>query len=415
MAIPATQRGRTPCANQLRSTSRLALTSIVTLLPIVCSPVFAATAPHKAGLGATLTAADGGEIFGFDIDQNGNDGVLASSQDVNDNGETLVSVETFDQDTGKITKSFARKMGTHLSYGVDGIFTGDVGLVTRFFTPTNSPHDAATRTYELMNPVTANKFTGKWTPPIKDLSVLQAAENQATGTSVLFAIELKNNDKPDLIVSNVAANSFGNVIHLDPDLFGGADGPQLGLYSAANEAVIALSPDAGAVGEPGEAPINVVINLSTGASTQFNGFNNGTFGAGEVNGLAVDPNTGIGATTTELNAQVEFYNMASETGVSAAQLPCTGPEDEAFSGGGVAVDQVNKLFLVAAPDACDDGNVGAIEVYDESGKFIEAIKGFTGFPVGGPPFVINPDKRMGWALGTAAGGKSLAELQQFFY
>jgi hypothetical protein len=393
----------------------LALTSIVTFLPIICPPAFAATAPHKPGLGATLTTADGGEIFGFDIDQNGSDGVLASSQDVNDNGETLVSVETFDQDTGKITRSFAKKLGNHISYGVDGIFTGDVGLVTRFFTPTNSPHDGATRTYELMNPVTANKFTGSWTPPIKDLSVLQAAENQSTGTSVLFAIELKKNDNPDLIVSNVAANSFGNVIHLDPNLFGGGNGPQLGQYSAANEAVIALSPDGGAVGQPGVAPINVLINLSSGATTQFNGYNNGMFGAGFVNGLAVDPNTGIGATTTELNAQVEFYNMATETGVNAVQLPCTDSVDQSFSGSEVAVDQVNKLFLVAAPYACDDGNEGAVVVYDENGNFIETIAGFKGFPVGGPPFVINPGKRMGWALGTIPGGASFTELQQFFY
>jgi len=245
--------------------------------------------------------------------------------------------------------------------------------------------------------------------------VLQAAENQSTGTSVLFAIELKKNDNPDLIVSNVAANSFGNVIHLDPNLFGGGNGPQLGQYSAANEAVIALSPDGGAVGQPGVAPINVLINLSSGATAQFNGYNNGMFGAGFVNGLAVDPNTGIGATTTELNAQVEFYNMATETGVNAVQLPCTDSVDQSFSGGEVAVDQVNKLFLVAAPYACDDGNEGAVVVYDENGNFIETIAGFKGFPVGGPPFVINPGKRMGWALGTIPGGASFTELQQFFY
>jgi len=410
MAVPSTQCDRTTYARQRLTTLRLAFTSIVTFFPVFCLPTFAAAA-HKAGLGATLTTADGGEIFGFYVDQNGTDGVLASIKTVNSNGEALTSVETFAQDTGEITKSFAKQLGTHSTYAVDGIFTGDVGLVTHFTTPTNSPFGAARRTYELMNPVTAGKFTGQWTPPIKDLSVLQAAENQSTGTSVLFAIELKNNDKPVLIVSNVAANSFSNVIHLNPNLFGGADGPNLGLYSAANEAVIALSPDAGAVGEPGVAPINVLINLSTGETTQFNGFNNGMFGAGDVNGLAVDPNTGIAATTTELNAQVEFYNLANQTGVNAVQLPCTNSVDQAFSGGGVAVDPVNKLFLVSAPNACGAGNVGAIEVYDESGNFIETIGGFTAPPVGGPPLVINPSERMGWALI----GVGFTQLQQFFY
>jgi hypothetical protein len=353
------------------------------VVPICCPPASAAP-DHKAGLGATLTAADGGEIFGFDIDRNGTDGVLASAQLINGKGALLVSVETFDQDTGKIIKSFARQSGTQVSYAFDAIFAGHAGLVTRFFIPTNSPHDAATRTYELMNPVTANRFTGPWTPPIKDLSVLQVAPDQSGTTSVLFAIELKNHDNPDLIVSDVAANSFSKVIHLDPVLFGGGNGPQLGQYSAANEAVIALSPDGGAVGEPGVAPINVLIDLNTGAATHFRGYNKGPHGAGSVNGLAVDPNTGIAATTTVLNAQVSFYDLAARKGVNAVQLPCTGSLDELSSGSEVAVDPVNKLFLVAAPDACGGSGQGAIVLYDETGAFIETIAGFKGFPVGGP-------------------------------
>ena len=38
----------------------------------------------------------GGQIFGFDIDQNGTEGVLSESQDLN-NGNVLAAVETFDQ------------------------------------------------------------------------------------------------------------------------------------------------------------------------------------------------------------------------------------------------------------------------------------------------------------------------------
>ncbi len=55
-----------------------------------------------------------------------------------------------------------------------------------------------------------------------------------------------------------------------------------------------------------------------------------------------------------------------------------------------------------------------MEVYDENGNFIEAISGFTGSPVGGPPFSINPNKRMGWALGSTNGG-SFNQLLQFYY
>ena len=62
--------------------------------------------PPKVGLGPILSTADGGQIFGFDINQKGNDGVLATSQTINPNGLTLVSMETFDATTGKITKVF---------------------------------------------------------------------------------------------------------------------------------------------------------------------------------------------------------------------------------------------------------------------------------------------------------------------
>ncbi len=63
---------------------------------------------RTVGLGKVLTTKDGGQIFGFDINQHGDDGVLASAQTVDGDGDALVSVETFDQNSGKITKSFAK-------------------------------------------------------------------------------------------------------------------------------------------------------------------------------------------------------------------------------------------------------------------------------------------------------------------
>src|SRR5690242_4745159 len=85
------------------------------------------------GLGAVLTSQDGGQIFGFDINQNGDDGVLASAQDRI--GGVLVSVETFDQDSGRITRSFKRELGNRNEYSVDGIFAGDTALITHYVTP----------------------------------------------------------------------------------------------------------------------------------------------------------------------------------------------------------------------------------------------------------------------------------------
>ncbi len=392
-------------------TMRSAFVSIATgtLAAVFLSGAAALQSAHpggQVGLGKLLTTKDGGQIFGFDINQDGDDGVLASAQNAG-GSNYRVSMEVFDQNTGKIVKSFKNETGPRDSYGVDGIFAGDVALITHYIVPKGSIY--AKRRYEVMNPVTANKFTGSWMPPLRDIDVLQAGRNQTTSTSVLFAIELKKQDNPDLIVSDVAADTFSNVIPLDPNLFCGCNGPQLGQFTSANQAVFALSPDGGAVG--GSAPLNVLVDLSSGQKTQFSGYNNGAFHAGYVNGLAVDPDTGVAATTTELNAQVEFYDLKKKKGITFVQLPCTSDTSQGNSGSGIAVDPVNKLFLVTDYFYCDGSQGSAIVVYDESGNFVEAITGFK-LAIGEPAPVINPSKRMGWAFGGPGG---FSQLQQFFY
>ncbi|HLY06310.1 MAG TPA: hypothetical protein VKR31_11240 [Rhizomicrobium sp.] len=362
------------------------------------SATAAAKAPGTVGLGKVLTSKSGGQIFGFDIDQNGDDGVLATAADV----------ETFDQDSGKIRKSFGKYLGPDSDYVVDGIAGGDVGLIEVEKVPKGKlyPH----RYYKLINPVTANRFTGSWTPPLKGLISEAMSTDQNTQTSLLFALtSLKSGEQPTLIVSDVAANTFSNVIALDANLFCLCDGPQLGQYTADNAAVFALSPDAGTVG--GEAPVNVLVDLTTGKASQFNGYNNGFYHAGSVNGLAVDPDTGVAATTTELNSQVEFYNLKKQTGIAFTQLPCTTDTDQTNSGSGIAVDPVNRLFLVADQFYCDGSQGSAIVVYDEAGNLVESITGFN-LALGEPAPVLNPGKRMGWVF---SGPNGFNQLQQFFY
>jgi hypothetical protein len=331
--------------------------------------------PREVGLGKVLSTENGGQIFGFAIDQNGDDGVLASSRGTKKSFVSNVSVETFDQDSGKIAKSFARHVGTRDQYTVDGIFDHDVALVTHGITPKGQFLGYVR--YNVMNPVAGQKFTGAWAPPVKDTGVFETAVNQSTPNAALFGLELKNQDQPDLIVSNFAANT-SKVFHLDPNLFLLGDGPQLAQYTAANEAVFALSPDGGARKEPPVAPVNIMIDMTTGKETQFDGLDEGPYGSGLVNGLAVDSSTGIAATTTEFNAQVEFYNLKTKTAITAVQLPCTGGASQENSGSGVANDPINHLFLVSEYVYCSGNQGSAIVVYDESGNFIETTGGTGG-------------------------------------
>jgi hypothetical protein len=360
------------------------------------NPSGPAVAPRglAAGLGRVLTTKNGGQVFGFDVDVNGKDGILATASDI----------ETFDVNSGRILASFPTGPPSGTTYSLDGIFTGGVALVTRYVVPKGKIF--ATRHYDLVDPFTAKRFTGKWQPPLRDINVEQAGPNQSAATTALFAIELKHQDVPVLIVSDVQKNTFGKVIGLDASSFALGDQPQLAQDTATHQAVLAASPDGGRVG--GEAPINLLIDLRTGAQKQFNGLNNGPFGSGFVNGLAVDSTTGIAATTTELNAQVEFYDLAKETG-TAVQLPCTGDASQDNSGAGVANDPVNGLFLVTDPVYCGGSAGSAIVVYDEQGDLVETITGFTFGPGESPP-VIDPKARMGWVSGA-----SPDQLQQFFY
>jgi hypothetical protein len=365
--------------------------------PLVSSPAAGSTTAslrHRAGgLGRILSSKKGGQIYGFDINQNGSDGIIA----------TASNVETFDQDTGKITKVFPKRLPAGTSYSVVNISAGDAGLVTRYVVPKGKIY--AKRFYNVMNPVTAEKFTGKWTPPVKDIQVEAAGPNQSTSTTAIFAIELKNQDVPVLFSSDVATNRFGRVFHLDPNQFSLGNEPQVAQESTTNEAVIASSPDGGAVG--GDAPVNTLVNLTTGKMKEFNGLNNGYYHAGYVTGLAVDSTTGVAATATELNAQVEFYDLAKET-AAFAQLPCTSDTSQLNSGSGIANDARNGLFLVTETSyGCGSGS--AIVIYDEKANLVETITGFK-FAIGEPAPAINPAKRMGWVF-----GPGFNQLQQFFY
>ena len=72
-------------------------------------------------------------------------------------------------------------------------------------------------------------------------------------------------------------------------------------------------------------PVIGLVDLATGSFSEFTGV-----GFGFINGLAVDSADGIFCTTTEDDANVEFYNLSTQTGFSVV-LPGSGSQ-QFFSG-----------------------------------------------------------------------------------
>jgi hypothetical protein len=367
-----------------------------------------ATSSGGGSLGPVLTTSDGGQIFGFDTDQSGTDGVLASI------GTTKISVQTFDSTTGKITRTFGAITGKRVAKGndyvVDGIFAGDVGLVDyqKAGIPGQTP---AKDRYQVLGPVAKQHFTARWKPPIKLFNVLSWAPNQSTKTSVLFGYQREGSDSPKLLVSDVAKDSFGMVIALDPNQFSLGTQPQLAQDTVKDRAVMASSPSYGAAGGP--PPVLSQIDLKSGkVRAQFSGVDcPGLERCGYANGIAYDSATGIACTTTELDAGVEFYKVAKQTGFREA-MP--NGASQLNAGGYVANDPVHQLFLIAQPFSSTSGSGSSIQVYAENGDFVESIDGFdftdAGFLVIPIRISINPNSRTGWVNGP--GGD---QLQEFSY
>lgn len=357
-------------------------------------------------LGPVLTTSDGGQIFGFDIDQNGNDGVLTSAS------YTEISVQTFDETTGKIAKTIGsiegKKVAKGDDYVDDGIFADDVGLVD--FQKAGKPGlTPAKDMYHLLSPVTMNRLSGRWTPPLKLFNVLEWAPNQSTSTSVVFGYQREDSDPLDLIVSDVGKNTFGKVIALSENDFALGTQPQLAQDTVKNLAVMATSPSFGAAGGP--PPVIWTIDLASGKIVHFSGVScPGSVGCGYANGIGYDSSTGIACTTTELDGGLEFYNVAKQTGIHA-QLPNGAGQLQA--GAFVANDALHGLFLIAQPVSSTSGSGSSIQVYNESGTLEESINGFnfsdssTVIPV---RISLNPTARIGWVNGPQGD-----QLQEFSY
>lgn len=360
-------------------------------LAVFSPSAFGRLAPAGFAIGKVIRTADGGQVFGFDIDQAGDDGLLASSQTVSPQGQVKSSVEIFSQSTGAIVKVVART-DTMDDFVSLGILAGDVGAIEH-----EHPKSLldVVRSFHLLDPVTGETFDARWTPPNNsNIIVEQVPENQATSHDVVFAIA-RSDDSPLLFGSDIAANTSGKIQRIDPNLFCLCDQPQFADDTATGLAVFGTSPDGGTVG--GAVPVIGTIDPATGEEHGFAGVRIPPYNSGLVNGIAVDPSTGIACTTTELDAAVEFYKLSKHTGI-AVRLPGSGG-NQGNTGETVAVDPLHHLFLVVQPN----GTVGppggsVVDVYDEKGDLRESITGFRAFSVT-PGIVVNPATRTGFISG----------------
>jgi len=353
-----------------------------------------------AGAGAIIVHAKfGGQIFGFDIDQSGTEGVLSEAKTLT-NGNILAAVETFDQTTGKIL-TVVTKTQTQDDFVTLGVVGNSVGLVE---------HEHVVsflniqRTFQVINPLSGNKITGKWTPPIGTKHLItQVSRTQGTSNAAVFAEDNSGNFIPYVFSSNVAANTFGPVVKITDSFNFGSVPPPMAYNSVTNQAVLG-----GGDGCFGCLPVIGVADLGKGTFTEFTGI-----GFGFVNGIAVDSADNIACATTEDDASVEFYDLSTQTGFTVV-LPNSG-QQQIFSGADVEFDATHKLFFVAQPVSSSTSTGSTIYVYNTAGVLQETLNGFSfsnASNVIAMHIALKPSTRSGFVDGPNAG---VSEIQSFTY
>jgi len=352
----------------------------------------------------------GGQIFGFDIDQNGTEGVLSEAQTINAQGKILAAVETFDQATGAII-SVEKKLQTHDDFLTLGIVGNSIGLVEHEHEKPGQIY-VTKRIYNELKPVSANKLTGQWKSGLLTEDIIMGvSRNQGAGGTFTNAILYfdNNGNFPTLVYgANFNTKKLGSPVTLTDETFFFSNGPVVGYDYVTNQAVVAASD--GTVGGP--APQIALVDLTSGKVTQFTGIlGPPPYHQGTVNGIAVDSEDGIAVTTTELDAEVEFYDLKKKSGF-AVTLP--GDVGQLQSGTDVEYDPVNKLFFIAQ-EVSSTGPGSSIQVYDTKGNFVESLDGFNfsnAFNVIGTHIALNPSNRTGYVDGPSSG---VTQVQQFTY
>jgi hypothetical protein len=339
-----------------------------------------------------VTPKFGGTILGFDVDQNGAEGLLSESYA----GGCQYATETFDQKTGEIVKVLDQGSGCGDDDVTRGIVGNSIGLVE---------HDHEIRfdyfraTYHLVAPVSGNQYTADWTPPGNErVEVWATSRNQGTPISAFQVIHLPQG-LPYVGASDVATDRFG------PALQVGSTPYEIGFNTKTNVAVLPYN------SQPFGPTTLILMDVSNATTQTVDGG-----GSGVVQGIAVDSDDNVAVTATYGDAAVEWYDLAMGEEIAYQILPdCFSP---ACAGTDVEYDPIHRLFLVAQSiTSQSSGQSSTIYVYDTQGTWQETLNGFnfytSRFDVLPVHLALHPSDRSGYVDQTNSLGVGV--LQSFTY
>ena len=380
------------------SIPRLRNWKLIALVYLIPLPSTAQNVIERPANPVIVQSKFGGQIFGFDIDQNGTEGILSEAQDLS-NGNVLAAVETFDQKTGKILSVLA-KTQTQDDFVTLGVVGSSVGLV-------EYEHSISLlnvkRYFGVANPLSGNKANGRWTPPIGNQHLInQVSRNQGTANNAVFAIDISSNFIPWVFSSNIAANTFGPIVQITDSANFGSVPPPIAYNSVTNQAILGGGPGCFRC-----LSVLGIADLTLGTFTEESGF-----GLGFINGIAVDSEDNIACTTTEDDAAVSFINLNNHT-VTFINLPNSGGL-QFFSGADVEYDALHKVFFIAQPNSSVSSG-STIYVYDIKGNLRETLNGFNfsnTFNVIPVHIALHPSVRAGFVDGPSS---NVNQLQGFTY
>jgi len=362
------------------SSCRLFFRVLAIALCSVAGLAAAQTAPTRSPKGPGKIVVHpkfGGQISGYDIDQNGTEGVLAEQKTLA-NGDTLSAVETFDQGTGKILKVI-RKGVTQFD---DDIVIGIVGTSTGIVVHEHAVAHGAVRTYHLISPLDANKYTGIWQPPHYDSEdiVSGVSHNQGATEAAFFVLhDVYPGTTYFAFEEDMQKQTFGKEITMTSPDFEPFTPVAFAFDVKTNAGVLAEAQGCNyCVMQVG------LVNLETGDFDEFQGLGKG------LQGLAVDSDDGVACTTSADTASVQFYDLKTQTGI-IEDLP--GGVGQAQSGFDVEYDPIHKLFLVFQPDGPGEHNF--MQVYDPKGNLVDSID-FGPYNHFGGYIALQPKQRSGF-------------------